>query len=161
MPNTLRTLLLAAMLAMSSGVASAGPFEDADAAYNRKDYATALKLWRPFADQGDAFAQYNLGLMYDNGEGVTENDAEAVKWYRKAADQGFAKAQVNLGAMYGNGEGVTENYVQAYKWFNIAAAQGEATAKSNKAFIENKMTREQIAEAQKLSAEWKPTTGPK
>ena len=89
--------------------------------------------------------------------GVTKNDAEAVKWFHKAADQGVAAAQYNLGAMYGNGEGVTENAVQAYKWWNIAAAQGHENAKKNKAIIEKEMTREQIAEAQKLSAEWEPT----
>ena len=52
------------------------------------------------ANQGAAYAQYNLGVMYDNGMGVPENDAEAVKWYRKAADQGYAEAQSNLGIMY-------------------------------------------------------------
>ena len=75
-------------------------------AYEQGDYATALREWRPFAEQGDAEAQYNLGVMYANGEGVPKDDAEALKWYRKAAEQGFAKAQLNLGVMYTNGEGV-------------------------------------------------------
>lgn len=56
-------MLLAAMLAISSGVASAGPLEDAVAAYQRQDYATALKLWRPLADKGNADAQFRLGVM--------------------------------------------------------------------------------------------------
>ena len=64
--------------------------------------------------------------MYDNGEGVPENDAEAVKWYRKAADQGYAKAQSNLGVMYDNGEGVPENDAEAVKWYRKAADQGYA-----------------------------------
>ena len=80
------------------------------AAYESKDYATALKLWRPLAEQGDAQAQYNLGIMYDNGQGVPQDDAEAVKWYRKAAEQGIAKAQYNLGVMYANGRGVPQDY---------------------------------------------------
>ena len=67
------------------------------------DFQTALKEWKPLADQGHAYAQYYLGLMYANGEGVVEDDAEAVRWYRLAADQGLADAQVFLGLMYANG----------------------------------------------------------
>ncbi len=152
----MRKWLVLALCLVWSGVAYAGPFEDALDAYKRQDYATAMRLLRPLADQGHANAQNNLGYMYANGEGVPENDAEAVKWYRKAADQGDANAQNNLGYMYANGEGVPENFVQAYKWWNLAAAQGYEPAKTNKGIIEKKMTREQIAEAQKLSAEWKP-----
>ena len=111
---------------------------------------------RQLAEQGNAGAQYNLGVMYANGEGVAENDAEAVKWYRLAADQGDAEAQINLGYMYAKGEGVPESQVDAYFWWNLAAAQGIAGAKTNKAIIEKQMTREQIAEAQRRSAAWKP-----
>ncbi len=60
--------------------ANAGPFEDGLAAYRRDDYATALKFWRPLAEQGDAQAQHNLGFMYANGQGVPQDNAEAVKW---------------------------------------------------------------------------------
>ena len=108
------------------------------------------------AEQGDANAQFILGNMYSNGEGVAENDAEAAKWYRRAADQGDAMAQYNLGSMYRRGEGVPESKVDAYFWFNLAAAQGEASAKTNKGIVEKQMTREQIAEAQRRSAAWKP-----
>jgi hypothetical protein len=59
-----------------------------------------IKEWRQAAEQGYAEAQYNLGVMYANGEGVPEDDTEAVKWYRKAAEQGLAKAQYNLGGRY-------------------------------------------------------------
>ena len=59
-----------------------------------QDYAEAVKWYRKAADQGDAFAQYNLGVMYDNGEGVPQDQAEAVKWYRKAAEQGDAERPV-------------------------------------------------------------------
>ncbi len=71
--------------------------------------ASEFDEMKALADQGDAMAQLYLGSMYDNGEGVPENDAEAVKWYRKAADQGDAMAQLYLGSMYDNGEGVPEN----------------------------------------------------
>jgi len=83
------------------------------------------------AEQGDAVAQNNLGYMYDNGEGVPENDAEAVKWYRKAADQGLVDAQYNLGLMYGNGEGVPENDAEAIRLYRKAADQEYAKAQFN------------------------------
>ena len=82
---------------------------------------------RKAAEQGDAAAQYNLGVMYDEGKRVTRDDAEAVKWYRKAADQGHAKAQYNLGLMYTNGQGVKRDDVEAVKWFHKAADQRDAS----------------------------------
>lgn len=94
--------------------------------------------------------------MYAEGEGVPENDAGAVKWFRLAPEQGLAQAQFNLGAIYANGAGVPANDVQAYMWFILSAAQGNEVAIENNDNIRNWMTPEQIAEAQKLSAEWKP-----
>ena len=82
------------------------------------------------AEQGDAKAQYNLGVMYRKGHGVPQNDAEAVKWYRKSAEQGDAHAQFNLGFMYNNGKGVPQNDAEAAKWYRKAAKQGDAEAKS-------------------------------
>ncbi len=83
------------------------------AAYKRGDYASALREWRPLAKQGNAKAQYNLGVIYRKGQGVPQDDAEAVKLYRKAADQGDAVAQNNIGFMYDNGRGVPQDYAQA------------------------------------------------
>ena len=83
------------------------------------------------AKQGEAYAQHNLGVMYENGEGVPENDTEAVRWYRKAADQGLSNAQYNLGVMLDLGNGVPENDTEAVKWFRKAADQGHAKAQSN------------------------------
>ena len=105
------------------------------------------------AEQGDAVAQYNLGVMYDNGIGVPENDAEAVKWYRKAADQGHAKAQFNLGVMYYNGDGVPENHVRAYVWLSMAKTQGHEKAKKGVETVKNLMTKQQIAQAQALATQ--------
>jgi uncharacterized protein len=142
---------------------AAGSFEDGVAAYKRGDYATALRLWRPLADQGDATAQYNLGVMYGKGQGVPQDDAEAVKWYRKAADQGLAAAQYTLGVMYGKGQGVPQAYVQAYKWFTLAAARFPAAetesrnaASAARDLAASKMTPAQIAEALRLAREWEP-----
>ena len=109
---------------------------------------------RTCAEQGDAETQAELGLRYDNGVSVPEDDVEAVRWYRLAADQGYVDAQFNLGNMYYNGEGVPEDYVLAYMWWNLAAAQGHEDARGNKDIVEQEMTREQIAEGQRLSREW-------
>jgi len=83
------------------------------------------------ADQGDAIAQYNLGIMYQNGEGVPEDDTEAVKWYRLVADKGYVIAQNNLGVMYQKGEGVLKNPAEAVKWYRLAADQGYVIAQNN------------------------------
>ena len=80
------------------------------------------------AEQGLAGAQYNLGVMYANGEGMPENDIKAVRWFHKAAEQGDADAQYNLGLMYDRGEGVPEDDAEAVRWFHKAAEQGDAGA---------------------------------
>ena len=105
--------------------------DEAEAAYQRGDYATVIRELRPLAEQGDAEAQYNLGVIYDRGQGVTQDYAEAVKWYRKAAEQGDARAQGNLGVMYSTGRGVPQDYAEAAKWFRKAAEQGWADAQHN------------------------------
>ena len=95
-----RILAVFVLAVMLTGGAAAGPFEDGMAAVERGDYATALRLWRPLAEQGYARVQFNLGFMYAEGEGVPQDDAEAAKWYRLSAEQGHAGAQFNLGFMY-------------------------------------------------------------
>jgi len=83
------------------------------------------------AEQGQAVAQNNLGVMYDNGQSVTQSYAEAVKWYRKAAEQGQALAQYNLGVMYEKGQGLAQNEAEAVKWYRKAAEQGYVDAQYN------------------------------
>jgi uncharacterized protein len=104
MNKILATLFIGLILAVGGGVATAGPYEDGSAAYERGDYATALRLFRPLADQGSAQAQYRIGLMYYSGEDVAQDLAEAAKWFRKAAEQGYSGAQHYLGMMYEDGE---------------------------------------------------------
>jgi len=96
--------------------------------------------------------------MHIKGEGVPQSYVEAVKWFRLAAEQGHATSQAELGIGYTKGEGVPQNYVIAHMWFNLAASQGDAKGMKNRDFITKKMTQQQIAEAQKLAAEWKPKT---
>jgi len=137
------------ILSLAAQVA-ASPFEDAFAAYNRGDYATALRLYQQLADEGSATAQLNLGIMYADGQGVARNYAEAVRWYGLAADRGLAAAQYNLALMYTNGQGVAQNYVLAYKWFSLSAAQGHTEAVKGRDFITARMTSAEVDEAQKL-----------
>jgi TPR repeat protein len=144
-------LIVSLLLASTMCTATAGPFEDGDAAYKRGDYATALKHWQPLADQGNAAAQNNLGVMYDLGRGVPQDYAEAMRWYKLAAAQGDAKAQYNLGAYYGNGQGVPQDNVKAHIWLNLAAAKGESAAAMYRDIVAKKMTPQQITTAQKLA----------
>ena len=89
--------------------------------------------------------------MYDNGEGVPEDDAEAVKWYRLAAEQGYAGAQSNLGVMYSNGEGVPQNNALAHMLFNLAGAQGNEIGRENRIKMVAEMTPSDISRAQELA----------
>ena len=103
----------------------------AQAAYNERDYATALRIWKTLAQLENAEAQNSLAILFDHGLGVTQDQTEAIKWYHRAADHGHAKAQTNLGVMYGTGDGVPRNTVQALKWTRMAAEQGTAKAQYN------------------------------
>jgi TPR repeat protein len=100
-------------------------------AYQRKDYKLAVEWFRKAAEQGDAKAQYNLGIAYDKGQGVAQDYAKAAQWYRKAADQGLTQAQNNLGILYKQGQGVPQDYAQAAGWFRLAAGLGFAQAQHN------------------------------
>jgi uncharacterized protein len=120
-------LVGAIVIAVCTGLpapAAAQDYASGLEAYNSGDYATALASWRPLADQGFDVAQFNLGIMYDNGYGVPQNYTQAARWYRRAAEQGHFVAQSNLGQMYGNGQGVQINHILAYMWFAIALENG-------------------------------------
>jgi uncharacterized protein len=153
----LRAAVTAAlMLATVMTAAVAGQLEDAEAAFGNNDYATAFRLFRSLADQGNADAQTRLGQMYETGQSVPNNYAEAVTLYRRAADQDFKIAQWNLGSMYERGRGVPKDYVQAHMWYNLAPTQGFFLAVAGGDRLESDMTPAQIAEAQKLARDWKP-----
>jgi len=128
-------------------------------AYERGDYDTALAEFRPLAEQGYASAQYNLGVMYDNGLGVPQDYREAAKWYRFAAEQGKVKAQSNLASMYHFGQGVLKDDVLAHMWADLAASQGGGDAVKIRDAVATSMTPQQIAVAQRLAREWKAKGG--
>ena len=152
--------LIAALVFGLTAPAWAG-LDEGVAAYDRGDYATALREWRPLAEQGNANAQVNLGLMYDNGRGVPQDYAEAMRWFRKAAEQGHAGAQIFLGVMYDMGQSVPQDYVRAHMWYNLAASsfppgKDRDNAVEHRDIVAATMTPAQMTEAQKLAREWKP-----
>jgi len=127
-------LCTATILLLFSSVAEADDFEDAiDAtdAYQKGNYAQAIELLRPLAAQGNVDAQFNLGSMYYQGKGVTQDYQEAVKWYRLAAEQGDASGQNNLGVMYAQGKGVTQDYVRAHMWLSLPTIKRSKIVKEN------------------------------
>jgi len=152
-------LFIAAILLLCSSIARADNLEiEAEArrgaeAHKEGNFAQAQEILRPLAAKGDVDAQYNLGMMYDYGKGVTQDYKEAVKWYLLAAEQGSASAQYNLGVMYDNGEGVIQDYVRANMWFILVTSKGEEKARKNREEVTKKMTPAQIAEAQKMARE--------
>ena len=120
-------LLVAGGLLFAATVWS-GDSEKGLLAFNSNEYDTALAIWQPLADAGDAESQYGLGMMYGNGFGVPMDDALALKWYGLAAEQGHSGAMCNLAVMHQNGWGVPPNEEEAVRLYSLAAEQGVAEA---------------------------------
>jgi len=121
------------------GPALAG-FDEGMAAAKGGNYRAAYEIWRPLATASDIRAQYNLAVLYDRGFGVPQDYAEAAKWYRAAAERGDIAAQANLGTLYANGWGVARDNVLTRRRDDVA----------------QRLTPEQILEAQRLAREWRP-----
>ena len=126
----------------------------ADKAYLRGNYDNALQDIQFPAHRGEARAQYDLGLMYDKGQGVPQSDFEAMQWYERAAEQGEPRAQYNLGLMHFNGQGVAPDLVKAYYWISLSASHGDRLALDARDYIGEKMSVEQIAEGKRLVQEY-------
>ena len=150
-------ILALTFLFLFSGSVYGDDLQDGGDAYKRKDYKTAYKLFLPLAEQGQASAQYNLGVMYRKGQGVLQDYQEAVRLYRLSAEQGLAEAQTNLGLMYAKGTGLLQDYALAHMWFNLSGSNGYEGAVGNRNIVEKKMTKQQIEKAQELARNWKPT----
>lgn len=163
-------LLLALVVALPPGTSRAGPIEDARAAYDREDYATALPLYRQLATQGDPTAQFALGMMNLGGEGLAKDPAAALQWFRLSAAQGNALGHIGLGSMYADGRGVPQDHVRANMWFTLGELSGRTMSAESLAGLgtstppqkmaaelladlEKKMTPRQIEEARKLARE--------
>ena len=135
--NTIFRLILIVLLG-SAGLSAHADLQKGQTAYDRGDYATALREWKLLAEQGDALAQTSLGLMYEYGRGVPQDDKMGAQWFTRAAEQGYARAQFNLGVMYAKGKGVPQDYVYAYMWANIAASGDSENAGKTRDVLEKK-----------------------
>ncbi len=120
--------LVGMTLTITTAIAASTDFATGLKAYERRDYATALRL---FKADGGPDSCYVLGIMYYKGEGVTADKDEAVKWLRKAAEKGNVRAQYNLGMMYDKGDGVPQNLKEAAGWYRKAAEKGHVQSQFN------------------------------
>ena len=93
--------------------------------YLKGDFLAAFDEWLPLAELGDVEAQYNLGVMYDQGTGMEKDLGKAAEWYRKAAEQGFVDAHAHLGLMYYHGQGVSRDVEKAARWLQLASDHGD------------------------------------
>ena len=157
----MKRVALAALLLAALAVPARAGFQDGVKAYNEGDYAAAVEEWKPLAKGGHGDAQNNLGIMYDQGEAVAEDQAEAVRWYRAAARQGLSDAQNNLGRMYELGRGVDRDLIQAHKWYNIAVAKGNETARRNAERVTERLSDEELGEAREMARAWLVANQPK
>ena len=150
--NKLQSLVLAITLLVGSvSVATAQDFDKGLAAYSAGDYQTALREWRPLAEQGDGQAQLYLGAMHLHGKGVLQDYAEGVRLYRLSAKQ-LVVAQFFLGVIYQDGEGVLQDNMLAHMWYNIASANGSSTGGLRDQLAEG-MTQADISKAQEMARE--------
>ncbi len=131
------SLIIALSLSFSAYAADTASFKVGQALTD----AQAIQEWTPLARQGDSAAQFRLGVMYYNGQGVTQDYEQAFKWFSLTADQGYSYAQHYLGWMHHRGEGVKKDYKQAVKWYTLAADQGDALSRGYlKELLEGKIT---------------------
>ncbi len=115
------------------------------------DPSTNLSLLQPLAAEGNAIAQFNLGVLHDTGRGVWQDHVLAAQWYSKAAKQGHAAAQFNLGGLYFEGQGVPKDLVRASLWFTLAAVAGFDGATRNRNTVATFLTAQQLAKVQQLA----------
>jgi TPR repeat protein len=158
-PSWLAAWLLPALLLVAAIPAFAADFAEGAAAYDGGDYQTAIDIWRPLADEGDAKAQLAVASMYHFGEGLPQNDRLAAMYYRAAAEQGERVAQVILADFYMTGRGIPRDVVGAYLWYDQAARQGGVRAAGARDDLVALMTGAQLNWAQSLSDNWEPIPG--
>ena len=148
------TLLFA--LTAHGPAAQADSLKEATTAFAKKQYAAAIKLFRPLAEKGNAIAQYKVAVMHRMGLGVPKSEKEARKWSRLAAKQGNPEAQTLLGSLYYKASGEeSPDTVRAYMWYEVSAAQGNAEAKKDLAVLTKELTPQQVTEAREKAQKCK------
>ena len=149
-----RIRICVCVLVLCAGV-QAADFQTGMDAYRAGDFETAYREWSALAEQGSPIAQFNLGLMFEQGKGRPVDLATAAQWYLRAADGGFARAQFSIAEMYEAGRGVEErDVVEAYKWFKLAAEQRYEGARKRRKKLADTMTSTEIALGEMWAREW-------
>jgi len=160
--RTPATLWFGALLTLAAlGSAIAAPtLRQGVAAMVREDYATAVAILSPLAQNGDPAAQAYMGYLYTIGRGVPQDYTQAAIWYRRAADQGHSGAQYELGLLYDKGQGVPVNVIQAEKWLILATAAAPKAAADDRTrmrdAVRTKMTVGELAQARMEALAWQP-----
>lgn len=152
--KSLVCIALAALFATARpALADEDAFDKAIHTYGCADYPKAYSMIVPLAEGGHALAQYQRGLMLEQGQGTAADLAEAYTWYKKAADQGIADAYFALGQIYHRGVAVPADAIQAFAAFDVAARLGHSVSGDWRGMVSNALSQEQLAKAQKLAAE--------
>ncbi len=176
-PTIVSTAVLSVLVMAGAARAQVDPQQAyrCERAYDDRDFASARVLCRPLAEDGLADAQFILGRMYQNGDGVSRDARRAAGWYRRAAEQGHADARFDLGMMYRYGIGVTRDPVEAYAWFELADRAGNTEAARARDLTARRLTKTQLAEARdrarqrlaqasasapRSAPKWSPPPGP-
>jgi TPR repeat protein len=115
-------------LFLACQAAQAGDYEKGLQAYKGGKYQEAVSLLKPLAQEGHPYAQFAVGVMYDDGRGLPQNYGHALIWYTRAAKAGLVDAQYMVGRFFGRGRGVKQNPARAFFWFNLAGAGGHPYA---------------------------------
>lgn len=137
-------------------------FNDGVMAYLMGQYETAYNTMRSLAETADhAYAQYYVGMMYLNGQGVEQSYEEAGKWFRKAAEHGIPQAQYKLGYLYSKGQGLPKDLEYAYAWYRVGATRNHQKSINSIAEVKTQLTDEELNEAEKLSLDLIQQYGPK
>lgn len=157
MTRTIPTALLACACLLAGAPAAGGedPYDKAIHTYGCADYPKAYGLFMPLAEGGMAIAQFQIGMMTEQGQGTEPDLKRAFDWYMKAARQGVSDAYFALGQIYSRGEIVPRDSVQAYAWFDLAVRGGQKVAADWLRMEGGRMTPGDIAKARELAAAWK------
>ena len=115
-----------------------------------RNYSEAAHWFRKAAEQEHSFAQFELGLLYANGDGVDQNYSEAAHWFLKAAEQEHVDAQYNLATIYYNGDGVERDPLMALAWYYLAAQRGHEDAASKRDSVFSELSKEQTNQAARM-----------
>jgi uncharacterized protein len=161
MGRLLLSFLLSALAVVAVAQADAAPaLRQGVAAMARQDYAAAVAILSPLAQNGNPAAQAYLGYLYAIGRGVPQDYTQAALWYRRAAEQGHSGAQYELGLLYDKGQGVPQNVIQAEKWLILAAAAAPKAAADDhvrmRDAVRTKMTTGELAQARMEALAWRP-----